>query len=73
MSTETKVFTFYWRDGKREVFPGTGPADALNHAGYGGGAIAALDFYAEGDNHNWKWVAETREWVPTVAPEPVTP
>ena len=61
-----KKFTFYWLDGKRSVLEGAGPADALNKAGYGQGAIAALDFHAEGDNDEYFWGSKTldgpKEW-----------
>lgn len=62
MTDNPRAFTFYWRTGKREVFQGRDPADALNRAGYGGGAIRALDFYTEGNNTDYEWVEETREW-----------
>lgn len=66
-----KKFTLYWRDGKRQVVEGSDPADAMNRAGYGGGAVAALDFYAEGDNHDYRWDAAKRDWVRT-SPHPIT-
>ncbi|WP_096867205.1 hypothetical protein [Mycolicibacterium houstonense] len=44
-----KTWRFHWRDGKTEELEGTSPADALNSAGYGRGAIAALDYYEEAD------------------------
>lgn len=56
-------FTLYWRTGDREVVQGRNPAEAMTLAGYGGGALGALDFYAKGDDHDWKWVPETREWI----------
>ena len=62
------AFTFYWKTGKREVHYGRDPAEALNKAGYGGGAVRALDFYASGDDSNYRWNETTREWVAT--PEP---
>jgi hypothetical protein len=48
-------YTFFWLSGKREVLEGDTPANALNRAGYGQGAMAALDFYAEGDDTSYKW------------------
>lgn len=44
-----KKFTFHWLDG--HVTESTGPdvATAFNRAGFGGGAIAALDWYDEED------------------------
>lgn len=58
-------FTLYWRDGKREVVQGRSAGEAMTLAGYGGGAIRALDFWAKGDDVEWEWVPQTREWKPT--------
>lgn len=55
-------FTFYWLTGRRTMCEGATPQDALMRAGYGGGAIRALDFYANGDNHEYDWNHETKEW-----------
>ena len=38
-----KNYTYYWRDGKREVLQGRDPADALTQRGYGGGILRALE------------------------------
>lgn len=57
-----KPFTLYWRDGKREVVWGKTPARAMTIAGYGGGALRALDFYATGDDHAWQWNQSARDW-----------
>ena len=57
-----KTYTYYWRTGQRQVFKGRNPAEALTLAGYGGGAVRALDFYAEGDNDEYQWNNERREW-----------
>lgn len=54
-SYEMKQFTFFWRTGRREVLMGIDPANAANNAGYGGGAMRALDFWSEGDNQNYEW------------------
>lgn len=40
-----KSFVFHWLHGKAETLRGDDPADALNRAGYGPGALAALDYY----------------------------
>lgn len=56
-------YTFYWKTGDREVFEGNSPADALNNAGYGGGALRALDFYASGESDDYEWNKDKREWV----------
>lgn len=48
-------FTLYWLDGKREVVEGNSISEAMTLAGYGGGAVRALDFYADGNDHNYTW------------------
>lgn len=48
MKTQTiKVFILHWLDGSKEKIRGTSIADAFRNAGYGGGAINALDWYEE--------------------------
>lgn len=54
-------FTLYWLSGLREVIEGYDFADALRRAGYGNGALRALDFYANGDNH--QFVFQNKAWV----------
>lgn len=55
-------FSIFWRDGKRDVLQGKTVADALTQAGYGQGALAALDFHAKGDCKEWEWSPTKREW-----------
>ena len=56
-------WTLFWRDGKSETIEGNTIADAMNHAGYGAGALGALDFYEKGDKALlWEWKKETRSW-----------
>lgn len=43
-------FKLFWLDGKTEIVVGNSIADAFNKAGYGSGAIAALDYYEVLDN-----------------------
>lgn len=59
---EDKKLTLYWRTGDREVVEGSDIANAFMRAGYGGGAIRALDFHAEGDDENYAWNGAEREW-----------
>lgn len=42
-----KYFTYilHWLSGKTEEIEGLSIADAFMRAGYGGGALAALDYY----------------------------
>jgi hypothetical protein len=38
-------YKFVWKDGQEQVGHGTGPGHALTSLGYGGGAVAALDYW----------------------------
>lgn len=40
-----KKFKLYWLDGKTEIVAGRDIADAFSRAGYGAGAVRALDYY----------------------------
>jgi hypothetical protein len=63
--SEDKTFTLYWRTGDRDVVIGPDIAKAMTLAGYGGGSIRALDFYANGDDRDYRWDGSAREWVVT--------
>jgi hypothetical protein len=60
-----KKFTLYWLTGKREVISGDSIADAFTRAGYSAGAIGALDFYYNGDNQDYVWDKDKRNWFLT--------
>lgn len=55
-------FVLYWRDGKYEIVEGNTISEAFTHAGYGAGAIRALDFYGRGENIQYEWNSDTKEW-----------
>lgn len=55
-------FTFYWKTGHREVYSGTNVADAFRRAGYGGGALGAVDFYKDGECSDYVWNKVDRSW-----------
>lgn len=61
---QLKKFTIYWIGGDRQVVEGTNFADACTRAGLGG-AVRAMDFYAEGDDQNYTYDREKRSWVRT--------
>ena len=62
-----KEYTLFWLNGKTEIVKGNAPHEAMNNAGYGAGAVRALDFYAEGDQReNWEWNKEKRNWYKKV-------
>lgn len=42
-----RKFRLHWLSGKNEDVEGYDIADAFRRAGYGGGAINALDYYEE--------------------------
>ena len=68
MTATDQTFTLYWRTGDREIVQGRSIAEAMTLAGYSGGAVAALDFYAEGDNTEYAWDAASREWLKGAQP-----
>lgn len=61
-----KEFTLFWLAGDSEVIKGSDIADAFRRAGYGGGALRALDFYSTGNVENeYVWDKENRRWNST--------
>lgn len=58
-----KHYTVYWLDGKRTVLSGLDIADAFRSAGYGCGALGAVDFYSSGECNEYMWDSTQREWV----------
>lgn len=56
---EAPRFTLHWLDGKKEVVSGPTIGDAITKAGYGNGAMRALDFWSVGENDNWYWDKRT--------------
>ena len=58
-----KTFTFFWLNGKKEELKGENPADALKKAGYGMGALRALDFYSENNADEYKWDEKNYSWI----------
>ena len=57
-------WSLYWLTGDRQIVEGPDIATAMNCAGVGAGALAALDFYAKGDgDHGYRWSADDRRWV----------
>lgn len=57
-----KPFTLFWKTGQRQVVHGHDAAGAMNSAGYGSGALPALDFWKEGDSHEYTWNSVERNW-----------
>jgi hypothetical protein len=57
-----KKFTLWWLTGDREVIEGETIANAFSRAGYGGGAMSALDFYSEGEDDSYEYNKENKRW-----------
>jgi hypothetical protein len=58
-------FILYWLDGTLDRVKGENIADAIRRAGYGHGAIVALDFYdyaVEGEEPRWYWNKAKHDW-----------
>lgn len=59
-----KTYTLFWLTGETQLVTGNSPAEAMNNAGIGNGALRALDFYSEGDKTNkYVWVEKDRNWT----------
>ncbi len=56
-------YTLYWRDGRRTIVIGDTIEDAFSKAGYGGGAVGALDWYDEGVSETHRWDKAQKTWV----------
>ncbi|HMW11081.1 MAG TPA: hypothetical protein PJ987_11625 [Bacteroidia bacterium] len=57
-----KKFRLYWLDGKTEIVEGDDIADAFSKAGYGAGAMKALDFYDNGELQSYEWNSVEKTW-----------
>lgn len=57
-----KKFRLYWGNGKTEVVEGSDFANAVTKAGYGAGAMRALDFYDNGELQSYEWNKEECKW-----------
>lgn len=58
-----KTFTLFWLTGETQLVTGNSPAEAMNNAGIGNGALRALDFYAEGYKRNdYTYIDANRGW-----------
>jgi len=46
-TSQIKFFKLHWNPNNTEIIHGTSIADAFTKAGYGAGALRALDFHSE--------------------------
>lgn len=57
-------FILYWRNGTHKILRGCSSIEeGFTQAGYGAGALAALDFYDYGHTLKYKWDPVIHEWV----------
>ena len=62
--SDDRKFVLYWLNGKSETVQGRDATEAIARAGYGRGAIPALDFMAPyGDGIEYEWSIDRRTWV----------
>ncbi len=60
---EKKTFTLFWLTGDSELVKGYDIAHAITSAGYGAGAMGALDFHAPGDQKkDYTWDPIKKTW-----------
>lgn len=57
-----KKFRLYWLDGKTEIVEGDDITDAFSKAGYGAGAMRALDFWDNGELQSYEWNSVEKAW-----------
>ena len=58
-----KEFTIFWKDGKRDVLKGSDVANAFTRAGYGAGALGAVDFYSNGNDNSYEFDSTAYKWI----------
>lgn len=56
-------YRLYWNDGTTQTVEGADIADAFSKAGYGGGAVGALDFYDNTHEQRYTWDRVNKKWV----------
>lgn len=57
-----KVFTLFWLNGSKNIVRGEDINTAYTKAGFGAGAMPALDFYANGENDEYEFI-KGKGWV----------
>ena len=59
---QEKEFTIYWRYNEKSIVKGFSEQDAFTKAGFGAGALNAVDFFMAGNNNEYKWNEKTKYW-----------
>lgn len=58
-------YNLYWLTGSKETVEGENIQDAIMLAGYGNGALRALDFYVNvKTDKGYKWDTVKKSWIP---------
>lgn len=60
-AADGRVCIYYWRDGRASAIRAQDTSSGFAKLGYGNGAAAALDFYAE-DVKSWMWDPKKAAW-----------
>lgn len=62
---EERIFIFYWLNGTKSELIGTSAADAFSKAGYGAGALRAVDVYVDTSINEQRYVRneDNTNWV----------
>jgi hypothetical protein len=55
-------FIIYWRHGRLNTIEGDSIEQAFTNAGYGAGAVAAIDFYDSGEEIKYNWNKAEKDW-----------
>jgi hypothetical protein len=59
----TRYWTVYWVDGRKQHIVGDTISDAFNAAGIGQGALRVVDFYTPGLDQAYGWNATEKKWL----------
>lgn len=58
-----QFFTLYFKNGKREIISGESINEAFTKAGYGAGALAAVDWYDQEASETHYYDREQKTWI----------
>lgn len=58
-----KKFTIYWKHGTKSFVEGPTIEQAFTNAGYGAGAVTAIDWYDHGETSTHDWSIEQKKWI----------
>jgi len=62
-------FTIYWLGGSFNFIEGNTIEDAFTKAGYGAGAVSAIDWYDNNISQTHKYDFKLKKWIPSDKPD----